>query len=189
MRRMLVILLLALSGVLLGELPAHACSCVTQTTQDQVKRASDVFLGTITTRSKADDKVTYEVDVERVYKGDVTTPATVTSAGSSASCGLDSLAADKRYLFLGTAQGESVEVNLCGGTAPATARKVDRISTILGAGSAPATPPDAEPVQATITRVDDSQPASFSRLAAPGGALLLVGLLGLFLLRRVARSR
>ena len=188
MPRLLVILLLALSGVMLGELPAHACSCVNQNTQDQVKKASDVFVGTVTSRTRTGSAVTYDVSVEQVYKGEVTSPATVTSAASSASCGLDSLLADKRYVFLGTAQGDSVEINLCGGTAPATERKVGQVTRILGAGTAPSTPPDPAPARASITRVDETTPATFSRLAAPGGALLLIGLLGLVLLRRLARS-
>ncbi|MGD9958661.1 hypothetical protein [Nocardioides sp.] len=189
MRRLLVALLLALSGVVLGQLPAHACSCVVQTPVDQMKHANDVFVGTVTSKARVAAGVTYVVAVERVYKGSVSNPAKVTTGADSASCGVDNLVADRRYVFMGAASGDAIEINLCGGTAPATTRKLDQVTALFGAGKAPAAAPDPDPVSATITRVDDTKPVSFARLAAPGGALLIVGLLGLFLLRRMSRAR
>ena len=46
-RRLLAALILAGCGVVLGQLPAHACSCVSGTTQSHTKQASDVFTGTV----------------------------------------------------------------------------------------------------------------------------------------------
>jgi hypothetical protein len=188
MRRLLVALLLALSGVVLGQLPAHACSCVAQTTQAQLKRATDVFAGMVTSQAKASNVITYEVTVERVYKGEVTSPVAVRTAGDPAACGLGSLVADKRYVFMGAVQGEMVEINSCGGTALATTKLNNTVSAALGAGTAPTPTPEPTPPTASITRVDQATPTKFSRLAAPGGALVLVGLFGLFLLRRTARA-
>ena len=39
-----------------------------------------------------------------------------------------------------------------------------------------------------MTKVEEADPASVSRLAAPGGALLLVGFLGLLVVGRLARK-
>jgi hypothetical protein len=55
---------------------------------------------------------------------------------------------------------------------------------LLGEGR-PTTQPPPEP--AKFTPVGAGEPQSFSRLAAPGGALVLIGLLGLLVVRGVSR--
>jgi hypothetical protein len=45
------------------------------------------------------------------------------------------------------------------------------------------------PAKPTFTRVADAEPTALTRLAAPGAAMLLVGLLGLMVFGALARSR
>ena len=185
-RRLLAALVLAGCGVVLGQLPAHACSCVQGSMQSHTKQASDVFTGTVSdvTRQRSGKLVTtYTVAVERVYKGDVRTATVqVSSTGSARSCALTDLQADRSYLFFVRADGSELSANSCGGTAPASSTTVTRVERLLGNGR-PATPPQVP--KAAFTRVANAQPDSLSRLAAPGVALVLAGLLGLFVVRRL----
>ena len=194
-RRLLAALFLAGSGVVLAQLPAHACSCVSTPTQVQSKRADDVFSGTVTdaTSTKSGRRVTtwtYDVAVERIYKGDVATSTVqVTSqgGGKGSSCGLGRLPADKSYVFFAQAAGSELSADVCGGTAPASGRLEKLVERVLGDGHTPAAPEPA-PEKAVFTRVVDASPTALSRLAAPGVALVLAGLLGLFVARRLGAS-
>lgn len=189
-RRLLAALVLAGCGVVVGQLPAHACSCVTTSTQAQAKAAHDVFTGTVTdvTRERGAGGAvtrTYDVQVERVYKGDVATAtARVASSGDGASCGLGGLVADRRYVFFAKSGGAGLSANACSGTARASDRLVSKVERLLGEGRVPVAP---APETAVFTRVADSGPPTLTRTAAPGLALILVGLLGLVVVRRVAR--
>lgn len=189
MRRMLVALLLALSGVLLTQMPAHACTCVESDTAGHIKNATTVLLGTVTSSRKQGKTLTYVIQVERVYKGVAATSVTLRTPATKGACALDDLVADRRYVFFGTQQGDVVEVNSCGGTAAASARLLTSVTRVLGAGTSPESSSDSGPVTATFTRVDGTAPTTFPRLAAPGGALVIIGLLGLLFLRRVGRVR
>jgi hypothetical protein len=188
--RLLATLVLAGIGVVLGQLPAHACSCVSATTQSQTKDAHDVFTGTVTavmSAQKTDGQrgavMTYDVEVDRVYKGDVSTSEVqVTSEGGSGACGLGQLAADKRYVFFAKSDGTDLSADSCGGTARASDELVTKVERLLGGGRGPV--PTA-PEKAVFTAVADAEPETLTRLAAPGVALVLAGLLGLFVVRRL----
>lgn len=189
--RLLAALLLAGVVVVVGGVPAHACSCKAGSTPDDAKAASDVFTGTVedaTTSGgpRRDRVVTYDVTVDRVYKGDVRTEdVTVTSPATAGQCGVGDLRADRRYLFFARgAAGAELSTGSCSGTAPARGVLVARVERLLGDGRDPA--PPAPPETASFTTVADGRPASVTRLAAPGAALVLVGLLGLVVVRRLA---
>lgn len=188
--RLLAVLVLAGLGVVLGQLPAQACSCATASTQAQTKAANDVFTGTITNveaEPKPDGQrgatMTYDVAVDRVYKGGISmAEVQVTSDRAPASCGLGRLPADRRYVFFARSDGSELSADSCGGTARAGNALVAKVEKLLGDGRAAVRP---EPEQAVYTVVSDAAPRTFMRTAAPGVALALAGLLGLFVVGRL----
>ncbi|MCW2765012.1 MAG: hypothetical protein JWO11_971 [Nocardioides sp.] len=192
--RLLAALLLAGSCVVLTTVPAHAaCSCRGATTQSHTKNAQAVFTGTVTaavsTRKSGGQQgatFTHHVTVDRVYKGDIASVdvQVATDSATRSNCGLGKLTADKRYMFFVRGGSDVWTAESCGGTAPASAKLVSQVERLLGNGR-PATPP--EPQRAVFTNVSDGEPATLARAAAPGVALVLVGLLGLIVVRRVGR--
>ena len=131
--------------------------------------------------------MSYDVKVDRVYKGGITSPrVTVKSDASASACGLTGMTADNRYLFFVRAADANLLANSCGGTAPATSARTQKIVALLGAGTTPIPP---TPAEAEFTPVAGADPPSLTRLAAPGAAALLVGLLGLLVFGRLGRTR
>jgi hypothetical protein len=196
LRRLIVALFVAGCCVVVTALPAHACSCVVATTQTHTKDAKAVFTGTVTSASSAGQatngttkpgaSVTHEVTVERVYKGNITTESVqvTTRVADKETCGLGELTPGRSYLFFTQGTPDGWTADRCGGTAPASDHLVAQVVRLLGDGR-PAVPP--EPPQAVFTNVSDGAPASLTRAAAPGLALVLVGLLGLVVVRRLGR--
>jgi hypothetical protein len=182
-RRLVAALALAGCGVAVGTLPAEAG------TQADAKRASAVFTGTVTDVARTPRRgaqpvtVTYDVLVDRVYKGGVGTETVqVKSARTSKTCRRLVLAPEHTYVFFVEAAGSAFTADTCSGTAGATGRLLAKVQRMLGDGRLPV---PARPEQAVFTRVADAEPATLTRLAAPGVALVIVGLLGLLVVRRV----
>lgn len=192
MKRFLLALFLACSGVVLTQMPAHACTCANDSLAVKSRSADAVFSGTLTGMSgpeagqQGDGEVantTYAVSLERVYKGTVVTDdVEITSPATS--CSLGALPVDRRYIFFVRTDGAVMRANQCGGTGPATAAYTERVQQIFGTGSVVE---EAEPAGAEMTRVADTESTGFARLAAPGAAALLIGMLGLVLVRRLGR--
>ena len=151
-------------GVLpiVGADPAYACSCVQTDEQRRYDQATHVFKGTVLaaqgTATSADEvstePVVYTFDVISTYKGRVTDPQKVSTAGNSAACGVE-LDGDGPFLVFAQADGSELTMNLCGGTRPIGENDeptFGRTPTAPAAppGEAPAGPPaeapDAEPV-------------------------------------------
>jgi hypothetical protein len=181
--RLAAALALAGCGLAMGALPAEAG------TQADAKRASAVFAGTVTDVSRAPKRgarpvtATYDVQVDRVYKGNVGTETVqVASTRTRKTCRRLVLAPEHAYVFFVATEGSAFTADTCSGTAGATARLIAKVQRMLGDGRSPV---PARPEQAVFTRVADAEPPTLTRMAAPGVALVLVGLLGLLVVRRV----
>lgn len=182
-RRLLAAAALAGCGVAVGASPAVA------DTQGDAKEASAVFTGTVTDVSVARPQggkpatATYDVQVETVFKGSISTETVqVTSSRTSRACERLVLDPDRAYVFFVENDRSSLTADTCGGTGPASGRLVAGVRQLLGEGRPPV---PAQPEQAVFTRVADAEPPTLTRTAAPGIALVLVGLLGLVVVRRV----
>lgn len=180
---LLVALPTALLGVVASSVPAHACSCAPLTFKQQVNRADVVLVGEVSAEPVSQGPVlTYDVVADRVFKGELASSATqVSTAADPAACGLGELLPGETYLFLLKEGSTSV----CQGSAPASTDVLERVQRQLGIGTRlePPAPPEA-----TRTRLEDSPPQSLGRLVAPGAAMVLLGLLGLVVVRRVGRA-
>jgi hypothetical protein len=182
-RRLLAAVALAGCGVAVGAPPAVA------DTQGDAKEASAVFTGTVTDVSVARPQgrkpatATYDVQVETVFKGSISTETVqVTSSRTSRACERLVLDPDRTYVFFVENDRSSLTADTCGGTRAARGRLVAGVRQLLGEGRPPV---PAQPEQAVFTRVADAEPPTLTRTAAPGIALVLVGLLGLVVVRRV----
>ena len=188
--RLLIPLVLACAGIVLAQGSAHAvCRCVQGGVEDQVNRADAVFSGVLvdssgTARGKS-EFATYEIEADTLYEGNVRT-ANVDVRSRNDDCALGALEADQRYVFFVTEQGSDLRADRCGGTAVRTPRLTRQVEQVTGEGTPLGdTNQPEEPVEVEFTRVSDAEPDSLTRLAAPGAAAVLVGLLGLLVVRRV----
>jgi hypothetical protein len=187
-RRLLAALLLAPCAVvvLTGAPAIAACPALSTNLQQRTMGADAIFTGTVVSRAVSGNTATFTVDVDRIYKGTVAAAeATVSTDVRARACGLPGLVAGTAYVFFAQVDGSDLTLDRRGGTATASDAYVARVEGLLGAGHA-AVPP--APVEATFTTVADA-PADVQRVAAPGAALVIVGLLGLVLVAWRARRR
>jgi hypothetical protein len=144
LRALLAAVLGALALVVLTASPSYACSCAAADTRQHVERADVVVTGTVRGTAQSEQTAAYLLDVDRVYRGSSGPVLEVMSPVNGASCGLEGLVEDGRYVVFAAAEtvaGEPSDVlwaNLCGGTAPASAQYVDALEAVTGPGSPPA---------------------------------------------------
>lgn len=196
LRRLLVVALFVGVGVIGLQSPASACSCVRQDLSQQVKRADAVFTGQVTTSAadtvgsgkRAHQVRRYTTEVDRVFKGTVTSsPVMVTSPEGAAACGFGTIPTDQSWVFVVNGQAHRFVGTSCGGSRPATTAYLGKVTDLLGDGTPLAEPvPEQPPLE--YTSMEDKNPAGLGQLLAPGAAVALLGLLGLLLVRRLARG-
>jgi hypothetical protein len=196
---LLVAVFAAAVGIVATGSPAYACTCTKSSLAEYAASADAAFTGTLTDirlgpglpDSQPDNQPTrrslrYVLAVEKIYQG--TLPATVARVAPQPvrrTCELGQLPVGKRYLFFVDLVEEAPMVGgQCSGTQRLTASVLSDLEAMYAATPAP----DPEPVKATRTLVDDSDPIEFARLAAPGAALVLVGALALAVVSRVGRD-
>ncbi len=168
--RLLVIAVLAVSGVAAAPAPvACACSCVGYTTTEAVDAASVVFGGEVISTAEpsslgSGDPVRYQIRVNRVYKGQLPEQVVVSSPAGEPSCGIR--LAGKVTVFASGAM-DALETSLC-----AAPMRLD--VKALGAGARPgAVAPSADPSQRTPTQ-PPARIAEAPNWLLPGLAILAV---------------
>ena len=203
LRRLLTTLLggfVAALVVLGAGVPAHAEKphkrvpvCPVVTLRHSTKVAMAVFSGTVTSSERAPRTdglpgalYVQDVTVDLVYQGGVRTETVqVQTDRNRADCSLGALTVDTEYMFFVTGTGAPWVATGESGTRPTSDELAAQVASLLGDGVPPIKP---TPEPATFSAVDTSDPEPLSRAAAPGAALVLVGLLGLAVVRFV-RSR
>lgn len=126
------------SMVLLSATAAFACSCVQMTPAEQAAAADEVFVGTITSVEGGSgmlgggQRVTYDVAVDEVWKGDVPARVTVTSGTQSTACGLPDLPESEPVVFFAETAADRRTVNSCGGTTLVTPELTEAVTAALG---------------------------------------------------------
>lgn len=185
LRAVLALVVVTLGLVLTVEAPASAeCTCKQGELSQQVERADVVFIGTIDAIATEGDDHTYSITASRAYLGSPERSTRVESLGNAGACGLGDLGVGGTFVFLATGTEAPYRADTCGGTSTANPTRIDKVEKLLGEGTSVEPPP---PPEATLTRVEDTAPPGFARVAAPGAAAAIIGLLGLVVVRRLAR--
>ena len=199
LRRLLTTFLGAVAVALLVATPAHAAAkparvpvCPPITVEESAKAATAIFNGTVSEVAKqprtdgAPGAIYLQtVTVDSVYRGEITTETVqVQTDRNRADCSLGALQVGREYMFFVSGTGQPWVADGTSGTRIQNDKVLTEITELLGQGEPPIEP---TPETAVFTPVDTSEPQSFSRAAAPGAALVLVGLLGLVVVRGVSR--
>ena len=189
MRRVMVLVLVALGCVLFSQAPAQACDRPVPPLAKALQRASFVFSGDVTKVTSAGDQTTYAVAVDRVYQGRVNEEAMVITPRSRADCGLSGIGRGDTVMFVTRdGSGDQFETQSFEGTRPLTASVRKAVVADLGRGGQPVAPaPAVEDPPLEMVVLDDGTPMSFAALALPGGVLIALGLVTLLVAQVLGR--
>lgn len=181
--------LLLLLGLLVTAPSASAvdepCNCTAPGVAKAVNAAQLVVAGEVTAIDDDSVPVRLTVRLTRVHKGTVDTPTL--TFDQSPTCPLSTLAMGQQWYFMPSSpavQGQVPVVSACDGSQPVTEKVTAKVEQQLGPGDPAPRPEAPAPV---LEKVEAEGPVRFSRLAAPGGAMVIVGLLGLLVVRRLGR--
>jgi hypothetical protein len=124
MKRLIVVCVLAVSGVAMTAPPCWACSCAPSTKKEDAKDADAVFYGKVRKISGGnpdnglgDDNIRVKMRVRTVYKGkNIERLTTVRTNESGAACGYESFEEGNRYTVFAEKRNGRLFTNLCSGT-------------------------------------------------------------------------
>lgn len=182
---LLAVAVAAMSTLVLMAAPAQACSCADAGLRTLTADADLVYTGVLERFSTADGEDGRDVllvRAQRVFKGELTTARFVVTNALGGSCGFAPVEEGSRWLFLTDADNLTTP---CSGTRPLVQKDMARVQQLLGVGTRVRAP---DPQAAERMKVEEEAPESFARLAAPGGAAVLLGLLGLAVVGRLNRN-
>ena len=181
-----IAVLLAMSGLVLATAaPAFACKCEVSDVEKQTTSAEAVFVAEVNGVTEVATQFEYAVTATHAYKGTVERETTVTTDTQTSACGLGELKNGTAYVFFVGGAAAPYPATACDGSGPANDKRIADVEEVLGVGTVIEEP---DPPAPTLTKVEESLPASVGRLAAPGAAMVLIGFLGLFVVRRLSRS-
>lgn len=181
----------ALGGALLvAPREARACSCIQPAPPlEAAARSAAVFEGRSFATTREGNLVRYEFEVLRVWKGEVGSRVTVTSAVSSATCGRSFETGVPYVVYAGSGVAGDLSDTSCSRSRPSSHASEDL--ELLGAGRPPvrpAAPPPAEPAMLEPPRIEPTAvpiPSTRRRGCAVDGPRSSLSLLvALALLRR-----
>jgi hypothetical protein len=166
---------------------APAPPCAPKSLNKEIRQADVVFRGMVDQarppRGKGDQRTrTYKVTADRVYRSSLVTDRVRVTTELGTACPLSKLREGKRYIFFVTEQGSRLVSTRA--TARASQKLTAKVEAKLGSGKPPHSAP---PANAEFSKVADAAPPQLSRLLAPGAAVLVLSLLGLFVVSRVSR--
>lgn len=119
MRRVLPVVLLASLAVINGGWEAQACSCGALTPAQALKASDVAFSGLVTAvvdGPAATDPRTITIDVDAVFKGEISQVAFVETEPTSDACGIDFVASE-RYTVFAQREGARLTSGICDATA------------------------------------------------------------------------
>ena len=157
-------MVLAGTAVLAVPGTAHACSCVSAGPREYVEWADAVVWARVVDVQRPATPIGdahYLLEVDRVYKGEVTRSAQVDSDVSGAACGLEGIESDRSYAFFLDGQGSPWSATLCGGTGSVDR---DRLERVVGAGEGTGEDQGADDQTATAVAGVAPEPGGPSQL-------------------------
>lgn len=180
---LLLVTALALAGGVTMASPATA-ACTPSPLAAAVGRAPAVFTGTVASSAAgAGGGFVQVVAVDRVFRGEVLAPQ-VRVRTRPGTCQPGQLASGRAYVFLVSPAGDSWRVSGLNGAQPLTPALQAQIVQLTGNEGTPVTETRPPAPEVTFERVASRTPPRLLRVAAPGLAVALAGLLGLLVVRR-----
>ncbi|TCJ22001.1 hypothetical protein [Nocardioides jejuensis] len=190
MRRLITIALVAPTlsmGVVLGLSASAQAACASGPLRTELKDASLVVTGTVTTIDELPGRQVYTVAVERVYAGTAHATLEVQAPTADRPCALPVKKGD-HWLFLSQGAAKTPVVRADWGSTPLSSEAATVVANVLGSGHRPSAGGSGT-TEVRLTKVDASEPWGFWQLALPGAVLAGGGFLVLLLARALGRAR
>lgn len=182
--------LLTLSPGFVSDAQAAECGCRKPAQGKLLDQADVVVTGTVAAVDDSVNPAQFTLTLNRIYRGASAIETSTLTVAQDPDCPLTKLEPGAAPWIVG-ARGEAGGSQLpkvigCNVTGPSTTARMNIIEQRFGTGVAPVKPTPPAP---TLTKVESAGPERFTRLAAPGAAMFVIGLLGFVGVRRLGRNR